>query len=274
MTLRRIVRLVGVISALALSTDSIKAQIRYSDSSLLVKVAEHLPPNSTVHRNIETATNGRITSPVKSIRGWCVLRVPPGTTAAAMTRAAGVPGVLRVTRDQFGSFAWTPNDPLFGQQWGLYNFGQPVNGTSGTPDVDIRMKEAWNIRTEVRSDIIIAVVDTGVDYAHTDLNPNMWINPWGEIPNGEDDDGNGIIDDIYGAGWYHGDALRDPEIPPGDPRPFHPHGSNCAAIIAARGNNDIGTCGVAPVCKLMALRVGAFRGVLESEFILLTSARI
>ena len=85
----------------------------------------------------------------------------------------------------------TPNDPRFGQLWGLHNTGQ----TGGTPDSDIDAVEAWDTTTG-SSSIIVGVIDTGINYNHEDLVSNVWTNP-GEIPNnGLDDDGNGYIDAI------------------------------------------------------------------------------
>ncbi|MFM6269808.1 MAG: S8 family serine peptidase, partial [Dolichospermum sp.] len=86
-----------------------------------------------------------------------------------------------------------PNDPSFNQLWGLHNTGQ--NG--GTPDADIDAPEAWDIQTG-NPNLVIGVIDTGVDYNHPDLVGNIWTNS-GEIANdGIDNDGNGYIDDIRG----------------------------------------------------------------------------
>ena len=96
----------------------------------------------------------------------------------------------------------TPNDPLYPLQWSLNNTGQvypesgKYNTPPGTPDCDIEASEAWNVHTG-SSEVIVAVVDTGVDYTHRDLHENMWVNSC-EIPyNGIDDDENTYIDDIY-----------------------------------------------------------------------------
>ena len=86
----------------------------------------------------------------------------------------------------------TPDDTYFANLWGLNNTGQSVNGspgTSGTADADIDAPEAWDIATG-SSDVIIAVMDSGVDYNHKDLSVNIWSNT-GETLNGIDDDGNG-----------------------------------------------------------------------------------
>jgi len=134
-----------------------------------------------------------------------------------------------------------PNDPMFDDLWGLHNTGQ----TGGTTDADIDAPEAWEITTG-SNEVIVAVIDTGVDYDHDDLAANMWVND-AEL-NGTadvDDDGNGYIDDIYGIDAYNKDA---------DPMDDHSHGTHCSGTIAAIGNNGIGVVGVNWNAKIMALK--------------------
>lgn len=91
------------------------------------------------------------------------------------------------------AFATIPADPDFGELWGLHNTGQ----TGGSDNADIDAPEGWDI-TQGSTDVIVAVIDTGVDYNHEDLKNNIWTNTH-EIPgNGIDDDKNGYIDDIHG----------------------------------------------------------------------------
>ena len=104
-------------------------------------------------------------------------------------------------------------------------------------------------------DVIVAVIDTGVDYNHLDLRNNIWVNP-AEIPdNGIDDDGNGYIDDIYG--W---NCVGDDN----DPMDDNGHGTHVAGIIAAE-NNDIGGVGVAYNCKIMVLKAGNSSGYFNNS---------
>ena len=142
-----------------------------------------------------------------------------------------------------------PNDPRFGEQWGLRNIGQ--NGGSIAADIDALA--TWDLA--IGSDqVVIAVIDTGVDYLHPDLTANMWVNP-GEIPNnGIDDDGNGYIDDIHGydftATVANGGDPSDPFDTDGGG-----HGTHVAGIAAASGNNSIGIAGVSWGARIMALKV-------------------
>lgn len=127
-----------------------------------------------------------------------------------------------------------PNDPLFGSLWGM----------NQSNNYDIDAPEAWDIQTG-SSNIVIAIVDTGIDYNHPDLAANMWVNS-GEIPNNNiDDDNNGYIDDIHGI-----NAITGTGIPLDD----QSHGTHCAGTIGARGNNSIGLVGVSHQVKLMATK--------------------
>lgn len=134
----------------------------------------------------------------------------------------------------------TPNDPLFAELWGMNNVGQ----TGGTPDADIDGPEAWDRQTG-SSSVIVASIDTGVDYNHPDLAANIWTNP-GEIPgNGIDDDGNGYVDDVRGWDFANNDN---------DPMDDQGHGTHTAGTIAAVGNNATGVTGVAWRAKIMPLK--------------------
>jgi subtilisin family serine protease len=139
-----------------------------------------------------------------------------------------------------------PNDPLYPLQWALENTGQIYPpGYAGTAGSDIKAPDAWALHTGDPS-VIVAVIDTGLDLAHRDLQENLWINP-GEIPdNGADDDGNGYIDDVYGYDFSDEDA---------DPSDYMGHGTHCAGIIAACGNNGLDLSGVVWNAKLMALKM-------------------
>ena len=135
--------------------------------------------------------------------------------------------------------ATTPSDPRFGELWGLHNVGQ----TGGTVDADADGPEAWDLSTG-DPEVVVAVIDTGVDYTHEDLADNMWRNP-GETFNGLDDDGNGYVDDVFGI-----NAILDD----GDPLDDHSHGTHVAGTIGAVANNGRGVAGMSWHVKIMALK--------------------
>jgi len=133
-----------------------------------------------------------------------------------------------------------PNDPGFDGLFGMHNEGQ----TGGEDDADIDAPEAWDSETG-SGQVIVGVLDSGIDYDHPDLADNMWINA-DEIPdNGVDDDDNGYIDDIHGWDFAYSDN---------DPSDYCGHGTHVAGTVGAIGNNGIGVAGVCWNVKLMALK--------------------
>ncbi len=127
-----------------------------------------------------------------------------------------------------------PNDPSFSQLWGLHN----------SNDADIDAPEAWD-KTKGNASVVIAVIDTGVDYNHPDLGANMWKNTAECSGNGADDDGNGYIDDCYGIDTYNNDA---------NPMDDNRHGTHVSGTIGAVGNNNIGVVGVNWNVRIMACK--------------------
>lgn len=138
------------------------------------------------------------------------------------------------------------NDPMMEQLWGLKNFGQKDStGVVGKNGTDINIEKAWDIQTGSKK-MIVAVIDTGVDNNHPDLKANMWKNLT-ELngKKGVDDDGNGVVDDIYGynAVTGLGDAMDD-----------QGHGSHCSGTIGAKGNDGKGIVGVNWDVSIMAVK--------------------
>lgn len=123
-----------------------------------------------------------------------------------------------------------PNDEFFDLMWNLENTGQE----GGTVGSDISALEAWGITTG-DDNIVIGVIDSGIDYTHPDLIDNIWHNPGEVCGNGIDDSGNGIIDDCHGYNAITGT---------GDPMDVDGHGTHVAGTIGASTNNDIGVAGI------------------------------
>ena len=133
-----------------------------------------------------------------------------------------------------------PNDEYFADQWYLFNIGQ----AGGYDNNDIYAPEAWKIRS-TSPDVIVAVIDGGIQSDHPDLINNIWVNEL-EIPeNNIDDDGNGYVDDINGWNFAYNNNFPLPD----------PHGTHVAGIIGAEGNNSFGVAGVTWDVQLMSLDV-------------------
>jgi subtilisin family serine protease len=162
------------------------------------------------------------------------------TVEEALTQYRGHPKVEYIEPNYILNAIETPNDARFGELYGLLNTGQ----TGGTPGADIRATSAWDVSTG-SSQVLIGVIDTGLDHTHPDLAANAWVNP-GEIPgNGIDDDTNGYVDDIRGWDFVNNDN---------DPMDDHGHGTHVSGTIGAVGNNAIGVVGVCWNVKIMGLK--------------------
>lgn len=170
---------------------------------------------------------------------YALLKSKTRTTRQMQADLAKYPDVAYVSPNYILYADTTPNDPRFNELWGLHNTGQ----TGGTADVDIDAPEAWEKNTGSH-DVIVAVIDTGIDYNHPDLAANMWSNP-NEIIDGVDNDGNGYIDDIYGI-----NAINHS----GDPMDDNGHGTHCSGTIGAAGNNSLGVAGVNWNVRLMGTK--------------------
>ncbi|MBR6503722.1 MAG: S8 family serine peptidase [Firmicutes bacterium] len=188
---------------------------------------------------------------------------------------AGEENVAYVQPNYTYTLAEAPDDPFFGKQWGLYNDGsfemdnkQPhpeydnplgLNPEDPQPQEpesqalagrDINYLEAAGIFNDFDREIIIALIDTGADYTHPDLQETFWVNG-GEIPgNRKDDDGNGYTDDVYGWNFYGNNnrvLASGQEV----------HGTHVAGILAAASGNGRGITGASlnPKVKVMILKV-------------------
>jgi len=197
--------------------------------------------------------------------------LPQGVTVSDAVRLySSNPAVEFAEPNYILHFADTvPNDPQFSNQWGHRNTGQ----LGGTPDADIDSVEAWDI--SVGSDsIVLALTDTGIDLTHPDLIANIWTNP-GEDPwldpydpttgNGVDDDLNGYVDDWKGYD-FNGPSPLIP-IRDNDPSDGVGHGTHCAGILAATGNNGMGVTGVSWNAKIMPLKIGPDSGLTLTVFV-------
>jgi subtilisin family serine protease len=172
----------------------------------------------------------------KIVDGLALIHVASGDPVAAMAALQGEASVLRAGLNYLMTTQVVPNDPLFGSTWGMNNTTSQLN--------DIDAPQAWDIYTG-DPNYRVAVIDTGIDFNHPDLQGNIWVNP-GEIANdGIDNDGNGYIDDV--RGWNFVTNTNNPQDGNG-------HGTHVSGTIAAKGNNGIGVAGVAWNAKIVPLK--------------------
>ena len=217
---------------------TVPADAPYEPGELLVRFA---PKSDGKQRSIieksgllDSLGGGIIKRNFKIVPGLALVELPAGLTVKdALKTFNRTDGILHAQPNYIlRALSTFPYDPNFAQLWGMYNTGQPHpkeggGFTSGMPDADIDAPEVWDIATD--SDIILAVIDSGVAYNHPDLVANMWT------------DANGC----YGYDFVNDDN---------DPMDDFYHGTHCAGTIGAVGNNGIGVTGVCWNVKIMAIK--------------------
>ena len=195
---------------------------------------------STVRRNtLHAATGATVLRQFTTVPDLQLIKLPAATPLA---RYGASPDVLYVERNHAITLQAMPNDPRFVEAdpgvWGL-------NMVPLFSDADIDGPEAWDITTGSRN-VVVATIDSGIDYTHEDLAANMWRNEADCNGNGIDDDGNGFVDDCYGIAPINGNS---------DPFDDHSHGTHVAGTIGAVGNNGIGVVGVNWNVRLMSCKM-------------------
>ncbi len=218
---------------------------RFAQRQIIVRFAHHL-----TWPDVERALDSRLLRVkkvlVRRLNIYLVaIQDESVSETAAVSMANMFPTVIHSQLDHTvtlrGRF---PDDALFDDLWNMHNTGQE----GGVADADIDAPEAWELATggttKLGEEIVVAVVDDGLDLGHEDLVDNIWVNP-GEIPdNGIDDDENGYIDDVHGwNAWSHSGSI-----------PVEGHGTHVAGIVGATGNNGLDVVGVNWDVKIMALR--------------------
>ncbi len=219
------VLLFGVNSAFAQ-----KSEKAFADGEVLVKF------KSGTESSRVSATNASMNAGLLETLGdlgWMRVKLPAGMTVGeAVERYKKYGEVEAVQPNFYYRLALTPNDPQYTNagMYGLTKISAPA---------------AWDLSTG-SPNVVVAVIDTGINYNHEDLSDNMWRNP-GEINgNNIDDDGNGFVDDYYGWDFYFNDS---------NPQEEFLHGTHVAGTIGAVGNNNLGVVGVNWTVRLMAIKI-------------------
>jgi outer membrane protein assembly factor BamB/subtilisin family serine protease/beta-glucanase (GH16 family) len=178
-------------------------------------------------------------------RGLRVLELRGASPSAAIERLRASGLYEFVEPDYIRIATVVPNDPRFAEQWALNNNGS----TGGIAGADIKAPTAWDTRTSAAS-VIVAVIDSGVRLTHQDIAANLWVNAGETAGNGQDDDGNGYVDDVHGINAI----VVKGTVASGNPNDDGGHGSHVAGIIGAVGNNGVGISGVAWNVRIMPLK--------------------
>lgn len=216
----------------------------YAPDEILVRFKGGLSPQeaAVVHAGIGATVVERY----RTVENLVLVKLPPGMDVKeAIEFYQQNPDVLYAEPNYRVEVQGIPNDPRFGELWGLHNTGQR---RGSTPGADIDAPEAWDITTGSQDNVVV-VIDTGIDYNHEDLSANMFRNTRDCNDNKTDDDLNGYVDDCYGIDTFNNDS---------DPMDDNGHGTHVAGTIGAVGNNGVGVVGVNWRVRLMACKfIGA-----------------
>jgi subtilisin family serine protease len=229
---------------------------------LLVKFRDGVPRSQA--RQSHILRGARLTSRIGGT-GVDVVRLPPGLTVSEALAAYRTDPLVETAEPNLlrKLLQVVPNDPGFPDQWGLLNTGQahsiadpnpPGQTAAGTPDADSDVADAWTTQDGDPS-TVIAIMDSGIDVTHPDLDGNLWVNPGEPTVDGVDNDANGYVDDVNGCDFT--DGICTALLEPPDLYQNYGHGTHVAGIAAAEYNNSTGVAGVCPQCRIMTLKVGA-----------------
>lgn len=221
---------------------------------------------------LKRASNLVVKSHLKGSESWerfyVFINSSLSLSTADVVAILGKDNVEYVEPDYYLEFFDFPTDSLFSHQWYLHNTGQEYLGIvrvegyyndyptlkSGTPDKDIRVVHQYQDPPAETTKVVVAIVDTGSDLVHPELQGRFWKNP-DEIPgNGVDDDHNGFVDDTLGYD-VSGDVIDflNP-IEDNDPTDEHGHGTHIAGIVAANADGH-GIVGIAPWAEIMPVKI-------------------
>jgi subtilisin family serine protease len=232
-----------IVLSSSLSAATLEPSGKSVPNEVLVKMRPHASANE-IH-GIELIADSDESEVLATVASGTLMRVhsrSKSTEALASALAKGAE-VEFVEPNYILKLDSDPNDPAYPQLWGLENTGQVVEGQAGSGGADIDVEAAWNVTTGSRN-VVVAVVDTGIDYAHPDLIANLWVNPGGK--------GNAAC----AAGTFGFNAVTGTC----DPRDDNGHGTHVAGTIGAVGNNGTGIAGVNWAVSIMALKFLKYDG--------------
>src|SRR5882672_9233562 len=224
------------------SDDGDETDPQNNKAEILVRFRAGVTQNTI--ETIARRLNDQVEDQIESVAGLEVIEDEDGKDAESLVaQYRALPEVeyaelnseIKLDHEDGGRKHVHADDEMFSRQWGLFNSGQ--NG--GTADADISAMRAWAV-TKGSDQVVVAVLDSGVDYKHPDLENNIWTRP--ENIKAYRDENLGEIDDVRGYNALNNDS---------DPMDDNGHGTHCAGIIGAEGGNSEGITGVNWTVKIM-----------------------
>lgn len=242
----KLFKTVGMLGLLSLSFQLNAKEAEYIPGEYIVKIKPMF--NTMSARTLSQTLKSYVKSSIPEGNLVVVQRPVFELANSAMKTLSENPYVEYVEPNYIYRAEKTPNDPDFGKLWGLKNVGQSDGKQTGVAGVDIDVEKAWDITTG-SDDVLVAVIDTGMDYNHSDLKDVVYTNQAeANGKDGVDDDNNGYVDDVHGMNFVTDNK------PTGNPLDDHGHGSHCSGTIGARGNDGKGIVGVNWNVKILPVK--------------------
>lgn len=228
----------------------------YREGELIVRYKDDYSTNGMAMAEANSEIGAQVLETYESVSGLQLVELPEGMSVEQAMAAYKLDDRVAYAEPNYTYHLneTIPDDADFTKLWGQKNTGQIISkwyksGTpqpqTGTVGSDMKMTEAWGMTTGSAT-VVVAVIDTGVNYNHPDLAPNMWVNTDETAGNSRDDDNNGYVDDT--RGWNFCNDTNDP-------MDVETHGTHVAGTIAAAGNNSIGVSGMMWQAKIMPVSI-------------------
>lgn len=220
-------------------------EVEYAEDALLLKISNS--QGATITSGMQSAGVAKLESVVPmSEYTWYKASLVSGTDiSAAVTELRSLSEIAMVDYDYVVEATAMDEYKELPSQFNANQTDRWEHHICGVPDAYKELKSPGG-----SSSVIVAVIDTGVDYTHEDLKQNIWVNAAETPDNGIDDDGNGFVDDYYGVNVVAGSGSGNDD---------HGHGTHVAGIVAAQ-NNNMGVAGLAYNCKVMPIKAGNHSG--------------
>ncbi|MEH7306310.1 S8 family serine peptidase [Neobacillus drentensis] len=235
-----------------LKNEDLQSKSKYQSGEVIIKYKKKVTTGEI--SSLQKKYSLKSTKKLKSLNAE-VVKIPSGQSTSDYINTLKKDPTIESVQPNYKYYATdTNNSPnYYDQLWGLNNSGQPIKEINGLADIDVDAPEGWDKFSSKLPEVVVGVIDTGVDINHPDLKGKIWTNTK-EIPaNNIDDDHNGYIDDVHGWDFYNDDNTVYDSLE-GDEHGTHVSGTIAAELEGTNTSDNKGVIGVAPNVKILPIK--------------------